>query len=148
MISRQTLIEIAKAKLTDSRILFKENKYDSSLYLIGYSVEMALKSKICKILNLKNGFPENKYEFQSYIESNENELGNEIKNLKQIKNHNLSDLLYYSGQEVIVKEQLLEEWTKILFWSPDLRYKLNFKDKFFNEEILISVEKLITLILK
>jgi hypothetical protein len=57
-------------------------------------------------------------------------------------------LLYYSGQEVIVKEQLLEEWTKILFWSPDLRYKLNFKDKFFNEEILISVEKLITLILK
>ena len=146
MISRQTLKEVAKAKLTDSRILLKKNKYDSSLYLIGYSIEMALKSKICKILKLDNGFPETKFEFQSYIESSENDLGNEIKHLKQIRNHNLQDLLYYSGQEFIVKAELFEEWTNILYWSPELRYKLNIGDKRFNEEILKSVDKLLTLI--
>jgi hypothetical protein len=148
MISRQTLKEIATTKLIDSKILFNANKFDTSLYLVGYSIELALKSKICKILKLDNGFPENKFEFQEYITSNDNDLGNEIRHLKQIRNHNLQDLLYYSGQEFIVKAELLEEWTNILFWSPELRYKQNIGDKKFNEEIIKSVEKLITLILK
>lgn len=148
MISRHTLKEIALAKLNDSKILLNANKLDSSIYLIGYSVECALKSKICKILQLDDGFPETKQEFQLYISNNNNDLGNEIKYLKQIKNHNLQELLYYSGQEFIVKAELLEEWTDVLFWSPELRYRLNIGDKNFNERIVESVEKLITLILK
>ncbi len=148
MISRETLIKIALKNLRDSKILFNANKFDSSLYLVGYSIELALKSKICKILKLDNGFPEKKVEFQKYILSNFNEIGNEIKHLKQIRNHNLQDLLYYSGQESMVKTQLFNEWNNILFWNPELRYKLNIGDKKFNERVIKSVEKLITLILK
>jgi hypothetical protein len=148
MISRQVLKEIAITKLADSKILYDANKFDTSLYLVGYSIELALKSKICKILKLDKGFPETKFEFQEYIISNDNDLGKEIKHLKQIRNHNLQDLLYYSGQEFKVKAELLEEWTNILFWNPELRYKLNIADKKFNEKMIKSVEKLITLILK
>ena len=148
MISVQTLKEIALSKLIDSKLLFNSNKFDSSLYLVGYSIELALKSKICKILKLNNGFPENKTEFNLYISKSDNNLGNEIKDLREIRNHDLQKLLYYSGQEYTIKAELLEEWTNISYWNPEIRYQLNIGDKKFNEEIIESVEKIITLILK
>ena len=93
MISKQDLKEIALSKLVDAKVLFKSNRHDSSLYLIGYSIELALKFKICKILRLDEGFPENKSEFEVYIKSSDNDLGNEIKDLREIRNHNLQKLL-------------------------------------------------------
>lgn len=148
MILIKTLEDIAIKKLTDSKILFKANKFDTSIYLVGYSIELALKSKICKILKLDNGFPETKVEFQEYILSKNDVLRNEIKHFKKIKNHKLEELLFYSGKEFIVKEQLFNEWNNVLFWKPELRYKLNFGNKELNKKIINSVEKLITLILK
>ena len=148
MISKQNLKEIALSKFADAKLLFKSNRYDSSLYLIGYSIELALKSKICKILKLDNGFPENKMEFDSYIKASENDLGNEIKNLREIRNHNLQKLLYYSGQEFIIKAELLDEWTNISYWNPELRYTIEIGDKSFNELIIKSVEKILALIFK
>ena len=67
MITKLNLKEIAVRKLADAKLLYKYNRTDSSLYLIGYSVELALKFKICKILKLDKGFPETKSEFESYI---------------------------------------------------------------------------------
>jgi HEPN domain-containing protein len=148
MITKQNLKEIAIRKLSDAKLLSKSNRNDSSLYLIGYSVELALKFKICKILKLDKGFPETKSEFDSYIKLNDNDLGNEIKDLREIRNHNLQKLLYYSGQEFSIKAELLEEWTNILYWNPELRYNLEIGDKSFNELIIKSVEKILTLIFK
>lgn len=148
MISKQNLEEIAKDKLECSKLLFESKKYDTSLYLVGYSIEMALKYKVCKILKLNNGFPETKLEFDNYISKNDNDLGKEIIHLKDIRNHNLQKLLYYSGQEFSIKSQLLDEWTNILYWNPELRYKLNIGDKYFNETILKSVGRILTLIFK
>ena len=144
MIPKQILKEIALNKLDDAIILFKAKSYDSSLYLIGYSIELALKSKICKIFRLDRGFPENKIEFEIYINEHDNDLGNEIKYLKEIKNHDLQKLLYYSGQEYRIKADLLEEWTNILYWRPEIRYNRKIGDKIFNELIIESVEKIIT----
>ncbi len=148
MISKQNLKKIAFNKLSDAKLLFISNRYDSSLYLIGYSIELALKSKICKILKLDKGFPENKIEFEIYIKSNENDLGNEIKELREIRNHDLQKLLYYSGQEYTIKAELLDEWTNILYWNPELRYNLKIGNRNFNEKIIKSVEKILTLIFK
>ena len=67
MITKLNLKEIAVRKLADAKLLYKYNRTDSSLYLIGYSVELALKFKICKILKLDKSFPETKSEFESYI---------------------------------------------------------------------------------
>ena len=148
MISKQDLKEIALSKLVDAKVLFKSNRHDSSLYLIGYSIELALKFKICKILRLDEGFPENKSEFEVYIKSSDNDLGNEIKDLREIRNHNLQKLLYYSGQEFTIKAELLDEWTIISYWNPELRYTIEIGDKNFNDIIIKSVEKILTLIFK
>ena len=148
MISKQDLKEIALSKLADAKVLFKSNRHDSSLYLIGYSIELALKFKICKILRLDEGFPENKSEFEVYIKSSDNDLGNEIKDLREIRNHNFQKLLYYSGQEFTIKAELLDEWTIISFWNPELRYTIEIGDKNFNDIIIKSVEKILTLIFK
>ena len=87
-------------------------------------------------------------EFKVYIKSSDNDLGNEIKDLREIRNHNLQKLLYYSGQEFTIKAELLEEWTNILYWNPELRYNLEIGDRNFNEIIIKSVEKILTLIFK
>ena len=46
MITKLNLKEIAVRKLADAKLLYKSNRTDSSLYLVGYSVELALKFKI------------------------------------------------------------------------------------------------------
>ena len=97
MIKKQHLKDIALKKLDDAKLLFKHDKNDSSLYLVGYSVELSLKFKICKILKLDKGFPETKSEFEMYIKESTNDLDREIKNLKEIRNHDLQKLLFYSG---------------------------------------------------
>lgn len=148
MITKQNLKGLSLSKLEDAKLLFEYNRYDSSLYLIGYSIELALKFKICKILMLDNGFPENKIEFESYIRSSENDLGNEIRDLREIRNHNLQKLLFYSGQEFTIKAELLDEWTNISYWNPELRYRTEIGDKNYNEMIIKSVEKILTLIFK
>jgi hypothetical protein len=148
MILQQHLKEIAEKKLECSRLLFKSEKYDNSLYLVGYSVEIALKFKICKILKLNSGFPETRLEFESYISQNDNDLGIQIKYLKDIRNHDLQKLLFYSGQEYSVKLHLLDEWTHFSYWNPELRYKLNFGNKNFNEITLVSADKILNLIFK
>ncbi len=148
MIPKLHLKEIAFKKLDASKLLCESAKYDASLYLIGYSIELALKYKICKIFQFEEGFPETKNEFEMYISMSDSTLGKEIANIKEIRNHNLQKLLFYSGQDYIVKLELLEEWTNISYWSPELRYKLNLGDKEFNETIIISVEKILNLIFK
>lgn len=148
MIPKLHLKEIALKKLDASKLLCESAKYDASLYLIGYSIELALKYKICKIFQFEEGFPETKNEFEMYISLSDSTLGKEIVNIKEIRNHNLQKLLFYSGQDYIVKLELLEEWTNISYWSPELRYKLNLGDKEFNETIIISVEKILNLIFK
>jgi HEPN domain-containing protein len=148
MISKENLKIIAKNKVIDSKVLFDAKRYDASVYLIGYAIEVSLKYKICKILKLDKGFPETKDEFQLYILQSTNDLGNEIKTLKEIKNHNLQKLLLYSGQEFKIKDQLFSEWTEILFWHPELRYSNNFCSENQSNKIILSAEKIVDLILK
>ena len=148
MISKQTLKDISIDKFNSAKVLFTSKMYDSSIYIVGYGVELALKYKICKILKLENGFPETKVEFDNYILDNDNDLGLEIKSLRDIRNHNLQKLLYYSGQEYTIKSQFLNEWIDISYWHPELRYSNNFGNKNLNETILTSVEKVLNLIFK
>ena len=105
MISRNTLKNLSIAKLEDAKILSDNGRNDSSIYIVGYAVELALKYKICKIFRFDDGFPENKSEFNTYITEPQDVLVNEIKTIKDIRNHDLQKLLYYSGQEFSIKEK-------------------------------------------
>jgi HEPN domain-containing protein len=51
MISIADLMTIARERLTDAEVLLNAQRYDGAAYLCGYSIEIALKHKICQTLN-------------------------------------------------------------------------------------------------
>ena len=107
MLTKQELRLIARARLQDAEALFRANRYDGSIYLCGYAIEIGLKNKICKTLRW-NEFPSTKSEFQ---------------NLQSFKTHNLDILLKLSGAESKIKLNFLSEWSQVAKWEPDARYK-------------------------
>lgn len=50
--TQKELQKIAKSRLAESKLLFKNRKYDGARYMIGYTIETALKVRICKLLDL------------------------------------------------------------------------------------------------
>jgi hypothetical protein len=107
MILVKGLKKIAKARLKDSEILFRNHRYDGSTYLCGYAVEVGLKARICKTLRW-SGFPESKKEFE---------------NFSSFKTHNLDVLLKLSGVESKIKSGYMTDWSIIAQWDSQVRYK-------------------------
>ena len=151
MISLNALKELANNKIVDSRVLLKRKRFDSATYLLGYSIEIALKYSICKILDFNIGFPENKTEFERYmkdpIKKKKPELLETINDVRMIKIHDLNKLLFYSGKEFIIKQDFLSEWEKIIPWNPELRYRLNFTNKENTFKLLNATRKVVSEIL-
>jgi hypothetical protein len=98
---------IAQARLEDADTLFQANRFDGSVYLCGYAVEIALKAKICDCLKWP-GYPGSTGEFKSYT---------------SFRTHDLDVLLHLSGVEALVKTQYFAEWSTIAQWDPEARYK-------------------------
>lgn len=86
MIKISDIGHMAKNRLEDSEILYKAIRYDGSYYLCGYVIELGLKYRICKALDL-SGYFETNQEFKGY----------------NIKTHDLDILLKLSGIEKIIK---------------------------------------------
>jgi len=106
MIDRTELRKIARERLKDAEVLLKAGRYDGAIYLGGYVVEIALKSRICKILKWK-GFPQTRSEFQ---------------NFQSFRTHDLDVLLSLSGAEDKIKTKYLAEWSAVATWDPEARY--------------------------
>lgn len=107
MIILSELRKIALNRIKESELLYSNNKFDGSIYLCGYSVETALKFRICKTLKWL-GFPE---------------TNNEFKSLQSFKTHDFTILLKLSGYEDKIISTLLPEWSTVCTWNPELRYK-------------------------
>jgi HEPN domain-containing protein len=108
MITRADLIRIAKARLKDARVLEAGGRFDGSLYLCGYAVELALKARICRTLKWP-GFPSSRSDFDG---------------LQSFKVHDLDLLLKLSGVEGAMKARHLADWSVVTQWNPEARYKL------------------------
>jgi HEPN domain-containing protein len=106
MISTADLMTIARERLTDAETLLKARRYDGAVYLGGYSIEIALKHKICKTLNWA-GFPSTNREFER---------------CKSLKTHDFEVLLSFTGIETKLKATYLAEWSAIGIWNPEARY--------------------------
>ena len=50
MIATNNLRAIARARLRDAQILLQAKRFEGAHYLCGYSVELALKARICRTL--------------------------------------------------------------------------------------------------
>ncbi len=106
MIPPNELRKIAKGKLKDAQILYKNRRYDGAVYICGYAIEIILKYRITKIIKWK-GFPQTEKEFEGF---------------SSFKTHKLEVLLKLSGQEVIIKTNHLADWSIVNKWSPESRY--------------------------
>lgn len=131
MITVKDLKVVAKARLKDAHILYSYKRYDAATYLCGYSVELALKAKICNTLNWK-GFPENNREFQ---------------NRQSLKTHDLDTLLMFFGIEDKIKNHFLAEWSVVSSWKPENRYKpVGSESKSGTEDMINAVTVLLQVI--
>lgn len=101
MIATSDLRAIAKARLRDAQVLLRAKRFDGAFYLCGYSVELALKSRICRTLKW-SGFPQ---------------TGQEFSGLQSVKSHDLEVLLRFSGIEDRIKRKCLSEWSVVLDWN-------------------------------
>jgi hypothetical protein len=106
MIGTDELITIARERLNDAETLLNANRFEGAVYLCGYSIEIALKHKICKTLNWA-GFPSSNREFENY---------------RSLKTHDLDVLLSFTGMETILKVTYIVEWSAISIWNPESRY--------------------------
>lgn len=101
VIRRDTLVEIADARLREAEVLLKAGHFASAIYLAGYSVECYLKMAICVTLGW-------------------DEL------LGTFKTHDLEGLLAHSGfdSELRKDPQVKANFMKIVgVWVPDsIRY--------------------------
>lgn len=109
MIARSDLRAIAHGRLNDATVLFRAGRYDGSVYLCGYAIEMALKSRVCRTLRWP-GYPASRSEFD--------QLG-----LRSFQTHDFDVLRRLSGVEARVRTQLLAEWSTASTWDPEIRYR-------------------------
>lgn len=126
MISKKTLRELVDQKLKDADVLIANRRYASAIYIAGYALELTLKLKVCKIFKFVQGFPENKSEFIVYQNNAKSQqlLAGTITQIKDIRNHDLNKLLFYSGAEYQIRLHYLNEWTLVASWDPEMRYKV------------------------
>jgi len=108
MITKSELKRMAKAKLKDAEILFRNRRYDNAIYLCGYAVELTLKARICATLKWRD-FPEKAKDFH---------------HLTSLKTHNLDILLRLSGIEEKIRADTahFQTWSVVQTWNPESRY--------------------------
>jgi HEPN domain-containing protein len=106
MIDRLVMRRIARERLKDAEVLLNAGRYDGAIYLGGYVVELALKSRICKTLRWRD-FPQTSGEF---------------KNFQSFKTHDLIVLFALSGVEDKIKTRHLADWSAVASWNPESRY--------------------------
>ena len=106
MITRADLRKTAREYLASAVILRNTGKFDVAVYLCGYAVEIALKSRVCVTLRWVS-FPEKQSEFNG---------------LSSFKTHNLEILLRLSGVEHKIKPALNGDWSTVTKWDPEQRY--------------------------
>lgn len=128
MILRNELKILATNRYLDCMLLLLLGRYQGSIYIGGYTIELLLKYNICIQFGLNAGYPENSSDFTLY---SRNIVGfNTIfRNIRDLKTHNLENLLIVSGREIDVKTKAITEWDNItsrISWNPEMRY-LNVK---------------------
>ncbi|MFZ0277806.1 MAG: HEPN domain-containing protein [Candidatus Sulfotelmatobacter sp.] len=105
--TRKDLQELSRLRLREAEALYKAHLYDGCAYLAGYAVELALKARICRLLQLRE------YPLTG-------ELG------RAFKVHSLDQLKVLAGLsakiDVKKNKELFDNWSKAVEWDPEQRY--------------------------
>ncbi len=112
----QNLQELAEERLADAQALYDAKRYGGAFYICGYAVEVALKKKICTMLDWDE-YPTNGKLYASF------------------KTHDLDVLLHLSGAEK--KIALSTEWSIVMKWDVEIRYS---PEKQTPEDVALMIE--------
>lgn len=110
MPTHEELKKLAKTRLIEAKALFDKGLYDGSCYLAGYVIELALKARVYKILDMTD-----------YPESGDMS--------RLFKTHKYDDLVKLSGLERKFDEAkkanvaLFTNWSLVTDWSEEFRYR-------------------------
>lgn len=111
---------LAWQRAKEAAVLCESGLFDGAFYLAGYSVELALKEKICQNFGVPNLFQSGNQQSIDGI--------HEIR--KAVQTHNLKSLLIYSGLKVKFDDakanfKSLAIINSLIFnaWSEDVRYQ-------------------------
>jgi hypothetical protein len=107
LLLRIELLELARARIREAKLLYNKRSYDGAAYLCGYGVEFSLKARICKHQRWPD-FPSK---------------DNEFKGKENLKTHNFNRLLEFTGIAPKIRTNCVTEWSALKDWSPDYRYK-------------------------
>ena len=128
MINENTLTYLSGQKQKDAIALLSQNRNSGAIYLMGYALEFSFKRKIIQTLGFANGFPESRLDYNTYSTQisafNAISTGIILTQLNQLKNHNLNQLIVFSGAENRIKSLFFLEWLIIQNWNPEDRYKI------------------------
>ena len=94
--------KIVQARLEDAEVLFSASRFDGSVYLCGYAIELGLKARICSTLQWDTYPTSGKY--------------------NTFKTHDLDVLLHLTGLEDKVKLRYMVAWSIVAQWNPEARY--------------------------
>jgi hypothetical protein len=128
MIDLKALKYLASQKRKDAEILFRLRRNNGAIYMMGYALEFSFKRKVCQTLGFNNGFPESSAELSFYapqiVQFNLISPAISLTQLRQIKNHDLNQLLIFSGAQTRIINFYLSEWLLVNNWSPENRYRI------------------------
>ena len=102
-------------------MLLAAGRSDGATYLCGYGVEVALKARICRVLDWPE-FPSTGGEFQGY---------------RSFQTHELGVLLRLSGQEARTRRDHSELWTPISGWTVESRCNVAGTTQQFDAAVMI-----------
>ena len=133
MIAISALSGTAREYLRAAKLLRTRHSYDASVYLCGYAVEIALKTRICRMLKWAAGFPETNSEFQ--------ERGN-------LKTHDFESLLNFTGLRDKIEQDYVYEWSSVCKWRPEHRYNpAGTRGLAEANDMILSTQKLLRILL-
>lgn len=102
-IQKTEIEEIVQARLNDAEVLLEASRFDGSVYLCGYAIELGLKARICRTLQWNEYPTSSKY--------------------STFKTHDLDVLLHLTGVEDKIKLKYMAAWSIVAQWNPEARYK-------------------------
>jgi HEPN domain-containing protein len=107
MPTRKELQALAKLRLKEAETLFAAGMYDGVAYLSGYVIELALKARICRLLNVDDYPTKGNY-------------------AKVYAVHDFDQLRFLAGLgskiDVIATPNLFANWSLAAPWGPERRY--------------------------
>ena len=106
MATYHELKDLALLRLREAEALFAADFFDGCAYLAGYAVELALKARICKLLDIAD-YP------------------SAGKLAKVYAVHDLDQLLLLAGLRKAVdpsNKPLFDNWSTAALWKPERRY--------------------------